>query len=95
MSAQRERDERAEPIDAKDPMESSEQAEPIEPIERTEPTLPIDRIEPFEPIERKEFSDHRERREVSAGVDISSVCRIRRMGCWSACAKREDGAAHS
>jgi len=43
MSDQRDRDESAEPIEAKDPTENSEQALPIDPIERNDPTDPIDK----------------------------------------------------
>jgi hypothetical protein len=78
MTANRDRDDSAQQVEANDPMESAEHAEPIEPIARNEPTLPIDRMDPFEPIERIEFSDHRDQRDVSVRFGISVVWPTRR-----------------
>jgi hypothetical protein len=78
MSDQRDRDESAEPTEAKDPTENSEQALPIDPIERNDPTDPIDRAEPFEAMERNEPSERIDQRD--AGMAVLSHTRGDRCG---------------
>jgi len=43
-------DDNTEPIDANEPIESTEHADPADPIDRIDPAEPIDRIEPLDPI---------------------------------------------
>jgi hypothetical protein len=77
ISDQRAHDERAEPIDANEPMDRAEQVEPTDPMERKDPTDAIDSIEPFDPIERNESSDHKDHRERGALTRSVSRARLR------------------
>ena len=58
MSDQRDRDESAEPTEAKDPTENSEQALPIDPIESTEPFEAMERNESSERIDQRDVGNH-------------------------------------
>lgn len=58
MSDQAEREEKADPRLAKDPMLSMEPKEAMDPIEQAEPTEPIDRNESRDPIDSNEPRDH-------------------------------------
>lgn len=50
-------DDSAEPMDANEPIESTETAEPADPIDRIDPADPIESTDPFEPIDRSESCD--------------------------------------
>ena len=70
MSDHRERAESAEPTEANDPTQKSEQALPIDPIEANDPTDPIESTEPFEAIESTESSEQIDHRD--AGMTVFS-----------------------
>ncbi len=61
-----------EPIEAKEPTESTEANEPTDPIDRTEPTDPIERMDPFEAIDRIERSDRTDQRVFVEPIEPSA-----------------------
>lgn len=69
MTAHFDRDERIEPIEAKEPIAIAEASEPMLPNDSTDPMLPTDRIEPLDAIDRNESCDHNDHRE----LPVSSV----------------------
>jgi hypothetical protein len=73
MTDHRDIDDRADPIDAHEPIEKIEATDPALPTDRIEPTLPIDRIEPFDPMENNESSDHSDQRERGDLIGIAEV----------------------